>query len=90
MAHLLRRAGFGASPEEIHSYLANGHEATPSTWGEERLTNNPKLIQDRNVAKDLHFEKLFCRPRDIKVDGQGMVFVVDCTRGRIQVHRKAG
>ena len=28
MAHLMRRAGFGATPEEIDSYVADGYEAT--------------------------------------------------------------
>ena len=28
MAHLLRRAGFGATQPELESYLAKGYEAT--------------------------------------------------------------
>ena len=28
MAHLMRRAGFGATPDEIDAYVANGYEAT--------------------------------------------------------------
>ena len=28
MAHLLRRAGFGATREELEAYVANGYEAT--------------------------------------------------------------
>ena len=62
--------------------------ATVSTWGEEQLANYPEMLEERRMAKDLGSEELFSNPRGIKVDAQGRVFVVDCSRGRIQIYRK--
>jgi DNA-binding beta-propeller fold protein YncE len=63
-------------------------DATLSTWAEQLLAANPVMMEQRRVAKDLSQEKGFLNPRGVKVDDQGRVFVVDSSRGRLQVYRK--
>ncbi len=63
-------------------------DANLSTWGEQLLAANPLMVEQRNNAKDLSQEKRFWNPRGVKVDDQGRVFVVDSSRGRLQVYRK--
>ena len=47
MAHLLRRAGFGASPAELERYLALGYEqAVEELLHPERVEESPALAED--------------------------------------------
>ena len=50
MAHLMRRAGFGATPEELDRYLAMGYEATV-----EELVNPPDDIPSGKTALLLRY-----------------------------------
>jgi len=63
-------------------------DATLSTWGVEQLKNFPVMVEERKAAKNLESEKLLSRPRGIKTDQEGHIFVVDPPRGRVQVYRK--
>jgi len=63
-------------------------DANLSTWAEQLLAANPLMVEQRRNAKDLSQEKGFWNPRGVKVDDQGRVFVVDSSRGRLQVYRK--
>ena len=42
----------------------------------------------KGTRMNLDDEKLLSRPRGIKIDQQGRIFVVDPPRGRVQVYRK--
>ncbi len=44
MAHLLRRAAFGARPDEINNYLAQGFEATV-----DQLLNHDDIPENPNI-----------------------------------------
>ena len=52
MAHLLRRAGFGAARDELERYVANGYEATV----EELLhpENAPEGLEDEDLVRRYH------------------------------------
>ena len=52
MAHLMRRAGFGASRDELEGYLANGYEATV----EEMLhpETQPPALEDEDLVTRYH------------------------------------
>ena len=54
MAHLLRRAGFGATRDELESYLAKGYEATV----EELLhpENSPPAQEDEYLIRRYHVD----------------------------------
>ena len=52
MAHLMRRAGFGATREELETYVANGYEATV----EDLLhpENSPPGLEDEDIIRRYH------------------------------------
>ena len=52
MAHLLRRAGFGATRDELDGYVAKGYQATV----EELLhpENAPEALEDEDIIKRYH------------------------------------
>ena len=56
MAHLLRRAGFGATREELESYVAKGYEATV----EELLKpqDSPERFADEDLVRRYHPEQI--------------------------------
>ena len=64
-------------------------EATMSAWGEQLLSANPLMMEERRVAKDLNQEKALWHPRGIKVDDQGRIIIVDSGRGRLQVYQRS-
>ncbi|MGQ4807225.1 hypothetical protein NKDENANG_00569 [Candidatus Entotheonellaceae bacterium PAL068K] len=55
MAHLLRRAGFGATREELEDYIAKGYEATV----EELLhpENAPPALEDEDLIRRYHVDE---------------------------------
>jgi uncharacterized protein (DUF1800 family) len=55
MAHLLRRAGFGASRDELERYVAQGYEATV----EELLhpENAPPALEDEDLIRRYHVDE---------------------------------
>jgi DNA-binding beta-propeller fold protein YncE len=64
-------------------------EATLSQWGRERVELDPFAVKGREIAQGLRErEKAFQGPIAVEVDDEGRVFVVECTRHRIQVFRK--
>ena len=54
MAHLLRRAGFGATRDELERYVAQGYEATV----EELLhpENAPAILEDEDLLRRYHVD----------------------------------
>ena len=63
-------------------------DATISKWGKAKLDANPEMWEERDRAPDLEREKLFWGPIAVEVDDDGMIFVVESGRMRIQVYRK--
>ena len=64
-------------------------EATLSKWGKERLALDPSMTRRREMAQGLdEREKLFQGPIAVEVDDEGRIFVVECSRQRLQVFRK--
>ncbi len=64
-------------------------EATLSKWGRERVELDPLMVRGREMAPGLEErEKLFHGPIAVEVDDEGRVFVVECSRQRLQVFRK--
>ena len=55
MAHLMRRAGFGATREELEKYVAQGYEATV----EDLLNPQDKLyeLEDEDLIRRYHIER---------------------------------
>ena len=55
MAHLMRRAGFGATRDELETYVAKGYEATV----EELLhpENAPPSLEDEDVVRRYHADQ---------------------------------
>ena len=64
-------------------------DATLSKWGRERVELDPSMVRGREKAQGLkEREKLFHGPIAVEVDDEGRVFVVECSRQRLQVYRK--
>ena len=64
-------------------------DATLSKWGRERVELDPSMVRGREMAQGLkEREKQFHGPIAVEVDDEGRVFVVECSRQRLQVYRK--
>lgn len=64
-------------------------EATLSKWGRQRVELDPTMVRGREMAQGLgERERLFHGPIAVEVDDEGRVFVVECSRQRVQVFRK--
>ena len=64
-------------------------EATLSKWGRERVELDPGMVRGRARAQGLQErEKQFSGPIAVEVDDEGRVFVVECSRQRLQVFHK--
>jgi len=64
-------------------------EATLSRWGRERVELDPVALKGREIAQGLEErEKPFHGPIAVDVDDENRVFVVECSRHRVQVFRK--
>ena len=64
-------------------------DATLSKWGRERVNLDPSMVRSRERAQGLkEREKLFQGPIAVEVDDEGRIFVVECSRQRLQVYRK--
>ena len=64
-------------------------DATLSKWGRERVALDPSMLRGRERAQGLQErEKVFHGPIAVEVDDEGRIFVVECSRQRLQVYRK--
>ena len=64
-------------------------EATLSKWGRQRVELDLTIARGRQMAQGLEErERLFQGPIAVEVDDEGRVFVVECSRQRVQVFRK--
>ena len=63
--------------------------ATLSKWGKERIEPDPVMLRGRELAQGLEErEKPFQGPIAVDVDDENRVFVVECSRHRLQVFHK--
>jgi hypothetical protein len=76
MGHLFRRAGFGATRDELATALATGYEATPE-----------ELLHPEQ-APDFEVEKRFWGAVSVRVDGTGQLYVAQHSRHRIQIYKR--
>ena len=77
---------FGADGRFITKLMG---EATLSKWGRQRVELEPAMVRGREMAQNLEErEKLFQGPIAVEVDNEGRIFVVECSRQRLQVFRK--
>ncbi|MBI4305972.1 MAG: NHL repeat-containing protein [Chloroflexi bacterium] len=63
-------------------------DATLNEQGIQRLMGNPNMLRQRDNVSDLDREKRFKFPAAIKTSADGLVFILDAGRHRIQVYRK--
>ena len=61
-------------------------EAGVSKWGQDKLDANPEMWGERERAQGLEREKDFWGPTGVTVDEDGLIFVPESARNRIQVY----
>ncbi len=72
------------------SALRGDHQI--SKWGREKLQSNPDMIRQRVLAMAHdggEFDKRFSHPCAVEVDDQNRIYVLDHSRGRLQVYAKS-
>jgi hypothetical protein len=98
MAHLMRRAGFGAGRDELGARVAKGYEATveellhPETQpavDSTRCSANPDMMKARRRVRSLEPEYRFCFPTAVDFDPEtDRIIVADSQRNRLQIYRE--
>ena len=67
-----------------------GHSGT-SKWARTFLNANPDIEEKLNAAtQNIELKRRFYRPRGVAVSDDGLVFVADCYRHRVQIYRRLG
>ena len=65
-----------------------GHSGT-SKWARTFLDANPDIEQKLNLAtQNIELKRRFYRPTAVTVSDDGLVFVADCYRHRVQIYRR--
>lgn len=65
-----------------------GHSGT-SKWARTFLNANPDIEEKLNAAtQNIELKRRFYRPRGVTVSDDGLVFVADCYRHRVQIYRR--
>lgn len=65
-----------------------GHSGE-SKWSRSYLNANPEIEEKLNRAtQNIEPKRRFYRPRNVAVDADGKVYVVDCYRHRVQIYQK--
>lgn len=65
-----------------------GHSGT-SRWARTFLNANPDIEEKLNLAtQNIELKRRFYRPTAVAVSDDGLVFVADCYRHRVQIYRK--
>ncbi len=66
-----------------------GHSGT-SKWARTFLDANPDIEEKLNAAaQNIELKRRFYRPTAVAVSDDGLVFVADCYRHRVQIYRRA-
>jgi sugar lactone lactonase YvrE len=63
-------------------------DATLSKWGEQKLDANPDMRLQREIAQGLERERFLSGPLGVEIDDNGLLFIIDSDRNRIQIYRK--
>ena len=63
-------------------------DASLSKWGKEKVAASPDMIRQRNLMRDMSPERHLWRPKQIAVDGEGRIIILDSMRDRLQVYQK--
>ena len=67
-----------------------GHSGT-SKWARTFLDANPDIEEKLNEAtQNIELKRRFYRPTAVAVSNDGLVFVADCYRHRVQIYRRLG
>ena len=92
MAHLMRRAGFGASRDELETkYITtfDGDAQELSKWQHEYVLSNPDVYKVRRRVYSLEPEWRFALPMGVVFDNEkSRMLVADSQRWRIQIYNK--
>lgn len=65
-----------------------GHSGT-SKWARTFLDANPDIEEKLNLAtQNIELKRRFYRPAAVTVSDEGLVFVADCYRHRVQIYRR--
>ena len=76
--------------DSLGNYLGElSGEATMSKWGAQLLDANPLMEGFRQTAKYPELEGRLFKPRSVKADNNGRIFIVDSCKGRLQIYKKA-
>jgi hypothetical protein len=63
-------------------------DAGLSKWAAEYLPSNPDYMQQREGAKNREVERFLWGPTSVKLDPEGLIYIVDSCRYRLQVYRR--
>lgn len=63
-------------------------DAGLSKWAEEYLPSNPDYMEQRAAARNRDVERVFWGPTSIKIGPDGLLYVVDSCRHRLQIYRR--
>ena len=64
-----------------------GHSGT-SKWARTFLNANPDIEEKLNLAtQNIELKRRFYRPTAVAVSDDGLVFVADCYRHRVQIYQ---
>jgi DNA-binding beta-propeller fold protein YncE len=63
-------------------------DAGLSKWAAEYLPSNPDYMQQREVAKNREVERFLWGPTSVKLDAEGLIYIVDSCRYRLQIYRR--
>jgi DNA-binding beta-propeller fold protein YncE len=63
-------------------------DAGLSKWAAEYLPSNPDYMHQREVAKNREVERYLWGPTSVKLDADGLIYIVDSCRYRLQVYRR--
>jgi DNA-binding beta-propeller fold protein YncE len=67
-----------------------GHSGT-SKWARTFLNANPDIEEKLNAAtQNIELKRRFYRPAAVTVSDDGLVFVADCYRHRVQIYQRLG
>ncbi|MBI3327556.1 MAG: hypothetical protein HYZ81_12750 [Nitrospinae bacterium] len=64
-------------------------DAGLSKWAQEFLPANPDYMEARATAKNREVERFLWGPTAVKLDAQGMLYICDSCRYRIQIYRRS-
>jgi NHL repeat len=63
-------------------------DAGLSKWAAEYLPSNPDYMHQREVAKNREVERFLWGPTSVKLDAEGLIYIVDSCRYRLQIYRR--